>query len=301
MPKPRAILALLTTVILWACAFPAIGVAVQSLGPWGLSVVRLTIASAAFAIVAVFVRVRRPLRRDLPVIALCGLAGMSGYQVLLASGQQTVPAGTAGLLVATAPILSAVLSAVALREHVSGRRRAGIALGFTGAAVVAVSAGRVGLGFGAVTVLAGAVFFATYHVLQKPLLRRYTALEVAAYATWAGTVQMLPAAPVALRALPGVPAEALAATLFLGLATSAIAFVTWGYACAELDISQATSALYLVPPVAVLVAFVWLGERPKLAEILGGAVAVTGVYLVVSMRRAPAAVAPTPAGTAPPA
>ena len=91
MPKPRAVLALLTTIVLWAAAFPAIGVAVEPLGPWGLSVARLTIASVAFAAVAVLVRVRRPSRADLPMIALCGLTGMSGYQVLLAAGQVTVP------------------------------------------------------------------------------------------------------------------------------------------------------------------------------------------------------------------
>ena len=287
MPKPRAIAALLTTIVCWACAFPAIGVAVPALGPWGLSLARLTIAGLAFAIVALFVRVRRPLRADLPAIALCGMTGMSGYQVLLAAGQLTVPAGTAGLLVATAPIISAVLSAITLKERISLRRRTGIAVGFAGAAVVAASAGGLGLGQGALTVLAGAVLFATYHVLQKPLLRRYTALEVAAYATWAGAIQMLPTAPFVLRGVPMPGAEVLAATVFLGLATSAIAFVTWGYACAELDISQATSALYLVPPVVVVVAFFWLGERPRLSELMGGAIAVAGVYLVVSTRPAP--------------
>jgi drug/metabolite transporter (DMT)-like permease len=89
-------------VLLWASAFPAIAVADRGLGPAGLAVARLVIASAALALAALFLGVRRPRRRDLPLIALCGLAGMTGYQLLLNAGERVVPAGTASLLVATA-------------------------------------------------------------------------------------------------------------------------------------------------------------------------------------------------------
>src|SRR6202012_222488 len=50
-----------------------------------------------------FCRGRRPRARALPLIALCGLAGMTAYQLLLNQGERVVPAGTASLLVATAP------------------------------------------------------------------------------------------------------------------------------------------------------------------------------------------------------
>jgi hypothetical protein len=71
----------------------------------------------------------------------------------------------------------------------------------------------------------------------------------------------------------------------LGVAPSAIGFLTWAYAVARLDISQATASLYLVPAVAVAVAFVWLGERPTALELVGGAVALLGVALANTTRR----------------
>jgi hypothetical protein len=74
----------------------------QRIGPAGLAVARLAVASAALALVAPVLGVRRPRARDLPLIAVCGLAGMTGYQLLLNAGERVVPAGTASLLVATA-------------------------------------------------------------------------------------------------------------------------------------------------------------------------------------------------------
>src|ERR1700760_2455301 len=105
-----AVAAAAGTVVLWASAFPAIAVAVPHLGPVGLSVARLGVASLALALAAPFLRVRRPRARDLPLIALCGLAGMTAYQLLLNQGERGVPAGTASLLVATAPVYARLLA-----------------------------------------------------------------------------------------------------------------------------------------------------------------------------------------------
>ena len=127
--KP-ATLAAAGTVLLWASAFPAITVAVRGLGPAGLAVARLAVASAALAVVAPVLGVRRPRPRDLPLIALCGLAGMTGYQLLLNAGERVVSAGTASLLVATAPVYASLLAVAFLGEHAAtapalGRQRGG--------------------------------------------------------------------------------------------------------------------------------------------------------------------------------
>ncbi|HEX3751275.1 MAG TPA: EamA family transporter [Streptosporangiaceae bacterium] len=102
MDRAAPQLAAAGTVVLWASAFPATAVAGPALGPVGLSVARLGVASLALALAAPFLGVRRPRARDLPLIALCGLAGMTAYQLLLNQGERVVPAGTASLLVATA-------------------------------------------------------------------------------------------------------------------------------------------------------------------------------------------------------
>jgi drug/metabolite transporter (DMT)-like permease len=266
------------TVVLWASAFPAISVAVAGLGPAGLSVARLGVASVALALAAPFAGVRRPRARDLPLIGLCGLAGMTVYQLLLNLGERVVPAGTASLLVATAPVYASLLAIWFLGERPTRRRWAGSAVAFAGSAVIAVSHG-LGFGAAALIVLAAAVAQAIFHTAQKPLLARYTGFEVTVYAMWAGTLFILPWAGSLVRALPHAGAAAIGSAVFLGLAPSAVGFVLWAYALARMDVGRATTALYLVPAVAILIALVWLGQVPSPAELIGGVIALAGVVL----------------------
>jgi len=275
--KP-AVLAAAGTVLLWASAFPAITVAVRGLGPAGLAVARLAVASAALAVVAPVLGVRRPKPRDLPLIALCGLAGMTGYQLLLNAGERVVPAGTASLLVATAPVYASLLAVAFLGEHATRRRWGGSAVALAGTALIAASHG-LGFGTSALIVLAAAVLQAIFHTAQKPLLARYTGFEVTAYAMWAGTVFILPWTGSLLHALPHAGGAAIGSAVFLGLAPSAAGFVLWAYAMARTDVGRVTVSLYLVPAAAIGISLVWLGEIPGPAELLGGAIALAGVVL----------------------
>ncbi len=290
MKDARATAALATTVVLWASAFPAIRVGLAGYGVAGLSFARLLVASVALAAVAPVLGVRRPRRADLLLIALCGAAGMSAYQLLLNWGEVRVPAGTASLLVATAPVFSAVLAVAFLGERLTWPKIAGSVVALAGSALIAV-AGGVGYSAAAWVVLAAAVVQGGYHLGSKPLLRRYSGVEVACYAMWAGTAFLLPLAPAAVHGVLTAPASDTASVVFLGVLPSAVGFVVWGYAVARNSVATATAALYLVPVVALAVAYVWLREIPTWIDIVGGAVSIGGVVLIRSARprrRAPA-------------
>jgi drug/metabolite transporter (DMT)-like permease len=276
------------TVVLWASAFPAITVGVAGLGPAGLAVARLVVASAALALAAPFIRVRKPALRDLPLIAVCGVAGMTGYQLLLNAGERVVPAGTASLLVATAPVYASLLAAAFLGERAGRRRWAGSAIALAGTALIAASHG-LGFGVSALVVLAAAALQAIFHAAQKPLLARYTSFEVTAYAMWAGTVFILPWTGSLVRALfpgtgPGAGGAAIGSAVFLGLAPSAAGFVLWAYAMARMDVGRVTLSLYLVPAVAIVISLAWLGQVPSPVELAGGAIALAGVMLARDAR-----------------
>jgi drug/metabolite transporter (DMT)-like permease len=277
--SPR-FLALAGTVVLWASAFPAIRIGVDGLGVPALSFLRIAVAACALLLVAPFAGVRLPRFRELPLIALCGATGIAAYQLLLNWGEVEVPAGTASLLIAIVPAFSVLLGNLFLKERVSRDIVLGSVVALAGAAVVSMAEGTGGFTASALIVLGAAVVQGVYHVATKPLLRVHTGLEVATYAMAAGTVFALPLAPATWNAALRAPADALACALYLGLLPSALGFVIWAYAVARLPLAASTAALYLVPPVTLVLSFVWLGEVPRPLELLGGAVGVAGVVML---------------------
>lgn len=285
MHRNLALAAGLGVVLLWASAFPAIRVAAPELGPAGLSLVRLAVATTALIVAAAVTRVRLPRWRDLGWIAGCGFFGMTAYQLLLNWGEVSVPAGTASIIVAAAPLVSVAVARLLFQEQVTRVTVAGSAVALAGVAFVSLA--RAGLSLsGAVWLVIGAMAVqGIYHPLQKPLLNRYTSLEVATYCMTAGTIMTLPFAPFDLGPLLHADAGAWAAAVYLGLLPSAAGFVLWAYAVSRMPVAAATSLLYLVPPVAVLIAWVWLGEVPVAQELIGGLIVIAGVAVVAQGNR----------------
>jgi drug/metabolite transporter (DMT)-like permease len=281
-----ALLGLAATVLLWSSAFVAIRVALRDLDPLQLTVGRLVVASAALAAVTPLLGIGWPARDDLARIVLAGATGMTGYQLLLNTGEVRVPAGTASLLVATFPVLTALLGGLVLGERLTAGQRAGVAVAFAGAGLIALT-GRDGFGISpsALLVLGAAVCLAAYTVLQKPLLARSSPVAATCHATWAATLLALPLAGRLPGAVDQLTAAGVVALLWLGVGASAVGFVTWALALRHLPASVAASSLYLGPPLTVLIAWGQLGERPTALALAGGALCLLGVTLTQRHRR----------------
>jgi drug/metabolite transporter (DMT)-like permease len=295
-PRARSFwlaLALGASLLFWASAFAAIRVGLKGYSPQSLALLRFLSGSVGVGLMAAVLPIRRPTRRELGLLVPAALAGIPIYHVSLNWAEVSVGAGPAALLINISPVMAALLATTALRERLGVAGWVGTFVSFAGAAVIALSNGW-SFDPRAVGVLVAAVAGAAYTVLQKPLLRSFSPMAFTAWAVWIGTICLLPLLPRLLHEFRTAPASATWAGLYMGIFPTALAYAMWANVISRMNVSRAVSFLYLVPALAVCIAWLWLGEVPSVVALLGGALIVAGVVLVNAAKAPPA---PPPAPT----
>lgn len=291
----KALAAVAFTLLVWSSAFAGIRAGLRAFTPGHLLLLRFLVASATMAAYAAAIRAPLPPLRLWPRLGLVGLMGITVYMTALTFGEEVVPAATAGFIVASSPVFTALLAGLFLGERATARSLAGILASLGGEALIAFGGGHAGrIGGGVALVGLSALAAALFFVLQKPYLARYPASHVTAWVTWSGTVPFFVFAPGLVSQLTAAPLAATLSVVYLGLMPAALGYVAWAYAMARTGTARVTSFLYLNPILGAFVAWLWLGERPAWNTWAGGFVVLAGVLVVQTARAHPGTAPDTP-------
>jgi len=288
-PSPyRTRLALVALVVFWAANFSLVKLALRDVSPLAFTTLRFLLASG---VLWVFLKVggdRIQINRSSwPVLIGLGLVGTTAYQTLFIYGISWTLAGNASLMLATAPIFTALFSRLCRQERGGLSAWAGVGLSVLGIALVVIGGSKdVSFGAGTLTgdlaVLVAAAAWSAYTVGSVPLVHRYGAVPVTAATMWVGTLGLLIVSLPALRGQDwaGVRPVAWLAVLYSGAFAIATAYFLWYYCVRRIGSTRTAVYTNFTPVLALLIAWPALGEVPTPLQAIGAGGVIAGSILV---------------------
>lgn len=283
---------LVLTTFFWGGTFVAARFAVKETAPFFAAGSRFAVATAILLVLLAWQTYKnnssfpRPSSwREVAILASLGLSGIFCYNAFFFTGLKYTGAANGSLIVAINPILTSVLSAWWLKEHIRPVQVLGLMVSLCGVCVI-VTRGNMeviqtlAFNHGDLLMLGAPLSWAVYSILGKRALARFSPLVATTYAAFFGTIFLF---PVALWEYGKSPAPysfsmlGWLAILQLALLGTVVGFVWWYQAIQRIGASRAAIFVNLVPLFGALLAALILGERLGWPQLWGGALVITGV------------------------
>jgi drug/metabolite transporter (DMT)-like permease len=283
--------ALLLMVVIWGVNFPIAKAALSELSPLAFNALRFPLAAA---VVFVALRLKGPVawpaREDRMRVLVLGVLGNVFYQQFFIFGLHYTQAGTASVLLAGTPVVTALLSAGLGHEEISARTWIGVAATVAGIVLVVLAGGHASNGpgslLGDLLMIGASCSWAVYTVGSRSLIRRYGSVQFTAWTLWVGALLLcligLPV--VATTNLGAVSAAAWAGVVYAGALSIGVAYLIWYHGVRRLGNTRTAAYSNLVPVVALVAAWLHLGEVPAPGQVVGAAIIIAGISIAQRTR-----------------
>ncbi len=231
--------------------------------------------------------------QDLWTFLYLGFLGVTVNQVCFTIGLRYTSVTHSAIIVGMGPIYALVLAVLFRFESATIRKILGMTVSLLGVILLATSkdsAQHSPTLLGDFITFIGSLGFAFYAVLGKRVAARYDALTMTTYNFLFGALFVLPIAihrAIAFGPLSrwlAVPWPAWTAMIYMALFSSTLAYLFYFWLLRYLEVTQLAAYNYLLPVSATFLGILFLGERGSWPELLGGALALAGVYFVESTR-----------------
>jgi drug/metabolite transporter (DMT)-like permease len=283
----HALWAALVLIVVWGANFSVQKAVFEFLRPGGFLFVRYLIMPLAAALLLCYrhgLRWPRLPRSEWLALARLGLAGHLLHVGLVTYGIHWSTAFSSSLILACGPVFTLLILRWHGLESLRPAQVAGVGVAVAGVLVFLsdkLVGGQWRASGGDLTLLVAAAFFSYYTVAAKPLIERHGGVLVMTYATLLGS------APVVAISLPAglavdwtqVPLAIWAGTLWAVLVSAFLGWLVWGWANAVRGVARTAPLMYLMPPVAGLVAWLLTGERYTGIKLAGAVLTLAGVAL----------------------
>jgi drug/metabolite transporter (DMT)-like permease len=280
-------LALLTVVTLWASTFIVTKDAFDEMTPLAFIFVRfLLMTTLAFGVLVVGARgdhsQLKIQRSDLPQFVLVGITGYTFYQLGFVFGVEKTSAFSSALLISMQPLFTMLILAKR-GEPTPQYGWIGLGIAVTGVAIFMLDKrGGENSTLGNLLSLGAGLSFATYGILNRPLVKRYQPATYSAYSVLIGSI------PLLLISIPDavkqdwvdLPAKSWLAIVYMVIFPVYVAYQFWNWGIAKRGAAEASSFALLVPIIAGVLSAIVFSESFGWAKLVGGALAMAGLVAI---------------------
>lgn len=273
------------TAVVWGVTFVASSVLLEVLTAAQLVLVRFTLSYAVLWLLSIGRKSPKITFKNELRFFLLGFFGVSGYQLLENSALKHTTASNVGIIIAAAPIFTAILAHIFTKDE---KIRAGLIIGslaaFAGVALVSFN-GTVVLKLsplGDCIALCAALSWAIYGIILKGLVGEVDPVTLTRRVMFYGVLLSVPAVafehePLQLSALLDV--RMLVSLTILALLGSAVCYVTWNYATKTLGTVITTNYIYVSPFITMVAAYFVLGDTITPMGFIGAVLIIAGVVI----------------------
>jgi len=277
-------MSLVLMAVIWGVNFSVVKYGTQVMEPIAYNALRMGLGCVVLLALAMWRPGKRPEGADMYKLLALGVLGHCVYQVLFINGIARTRAGTASLVIASSPAMVAIVARLFGHDKLPLKAVAGIALSIVGVILVlggSMSADGAGHVTGDLMILVAVACWAFYTNWLVGLTQRIDAVQVAAWTLVGGVVPLAAiATPALLRVDWGAVTPLTWASVFYsGVMAMVVAYLLWYRGVHRIGPTRTSMYGNLQPVVAVIVAWVVLGEVPTVFQGAGAATVIGGLYL----------------------
>jgi drug/metabolite transporter (DMT)-like permease len=283
----KALAALFFTVIAWGVTPAFARDFALAAGPYEALLIRNLAIGIVFAVALALTTGFYVARADWPRLLAISIVGMGGYFLLSIPGFAFAPAGIGTLVLATGPLMIALLAAYAGTEKLTAMTILGLLVSFFGTGILFWGDNIIPANFdakqftlGCLLILASALCWSFYSVYGRQLLQKYGAIKITGLSSIIISVPVIPFLSASTYdTIANLNQGAIFSLFFLTFIGATLSVVTWNYATAHLNPTLVGSGLYFPPPLAFVAGWLLLGEGITLQVVLAGLIILAGVAI----------------------
>lgn len=273
----------LFTIFLWASAYPLTKIAQEHFTVVPLAFIRSFIAGFFMLAVGKLQGMQMPRKKDIPLFFLSGALGYVIYTVAMNIGLQTLPSATCSLLVATSPIMTAIIAAKVYSEKINLISWCAIFIAFAGVVILLLwdSGGAFSIDAAMLWMLLSAASWAGYNIMTRKLVTMgYTSMQITCFSMLGAAVWLCFWSVDGFREMVTGEGKHILSLLYLSIISNAVGCILWGKAMVYAEkTSEVANFMFLSPLLSALMSFLLLREVPGMGTFIGGAVIISGLLL----------------------